>query len=349
MRHPGEGVIRRLLDEPSGVGDDARAHIDACDVCRRAAATIRHDADRVQAALVTDEAIDVDVEAGWRRLAASAAAPARTLATPRDRRWRRALRQPVAACVAAAVVTSGAAVAAANDWLPIFRSEEVQSVAFDLADINAMPDLRDYGDVVVEGEPDVRLVGSAAAAEAATGLDVPEVARLPRGVRGVPTYRVGDEVTVTFTYASDGNPPPPPGLAGTQVRLVAGPGVASVWASAGGVPALIAARAVAPRAYSSSGASFEMLRDHLLSLPDLPDDVAAALRTFNSDGSTLPIPVPEQRFDASSAEVQGHEATVLVSRDGLLAAVTWVDDGELNVVAGALDADEVLSVARALQ
>jgi hypothetical protein len=41
-------------------------------------------------------------------------------------------------------------------------------------------------------------------------------------------------------------------------------------------------------------------------------------------------------------------ATVLTSRDGLLAGVVWVDDGIVTAVAGSLSADEVLSVARGL-
>jgi hypothetical protein len=40
---------------------------------------------------------------------------------------------------------------------------------------------------------------------------------------------------------------------------------------------------------------------------------------------------------------------VLATRDRLLAAVTWVKDGVMTVVAGPLDADEVLAVARSLR
>jgi hypothetical protein len=51
----------------------------------------------------------------------------------------------------------------------------------------------------------------------------------------------------------------------------------------------------------------------------------------------------------SSAQVGGAPATVLASRDRLLAAVVWVDDGIVTVVAGSLSAGEVLSIARELQ
>ena len=132
------------------------------------------------------------------------------------------------------------------------------------------------------------------------------------------------------------------------MRLVAGPGVAEIWSSSAGAPALVVGRAVAPTAFSS-GVPFETVRDYLLSLPGLPDNVAAQLRSFTADGATLPLPVPEDQVTTSPAQVNGVPATLLKTRDGTLAAVVWVDDGVLTAVAGSLDTDEVLSVARELR
>jgi hypothetical protein len=188
---------------------------------------------------------------------------------------------------------------------------------------------------------------------------VPEVISLPRGVSGGPTYQVGGELTATFTFsaeraeqaaddAGEPLPPVPSGLDGAQVRMVAGPGVAQSWSSDAGAPALVVGRAVAPTAYSS-GVPFELMRDYVLSLPGLPDDVADRLRTFTADGSTLPLPVPADEVTTSTAQVDGSPATVLETRDRTLAAVVWVDDGVVTVVAGSLDVDEVLAVAEELQ
>ena len=83
----------------------------------------------------------------------------------------------------------------------------------------ALPDLGGYGDVDVEGDVDLRQVPDAATAAAETGLDVPEVRTMPRGVSGEPVYRVGDDVSATFTFsaeeaartaASSGEPVPEP-------------------------------------------------------------------------------------------------------------------------------------------
>ncbi|MBB3677876.1 anti-sigma factor RsiW [Modestobacter versicolor] len=361
MRHPTEGVLRRLIDEPAGVADPDRQHVATCQQCLTALAAAREDATLVGAALTTS--VRPDVDAAWQRLstAARATAPA-PVAAPvprRARRGRELLRRPAVAAAAFAVVLAGAGTAAANDWLPIFRTEQVAAVSFDTADLVGLPDLTAYGDVVVTGDGDPREVADADAAAAASGLDVPEVGTLPQGVSGEPTYQVGSQLSATFTFSADRAaqaaaeagetlPPPPPGLDGSQVRLDAGPGVVAVWTQPEtGIPALVVGRAVAPTAYSS-GLPFETVRDYLLSLPGLPEDVAAQLRTFTADGSTLPLPVPADQVESSTADVDGVPATVLETRDRSLAAVVWVDDGVLTAVAGPLDTDEVLSIARDL-
>ena len=360
MRHPTEGVLRRLLDEPAGVSEPDRAHVAGCPVCLTGLAAARDDAAAAGAALRTDQGPPVDVAAGWQRLTAALPAAPPSPSRVRSRRTRAALRRPAVAALAVGVVLAGAGTAAANDWLQVFRTEQVQPVALSTADLVALPDLTGYGTVEVEGAPDVHEVPDADAAAAESGLDVPEVAELPDGLSGEPTYQVGEQVTGTFTYSADRAaqaaaaagevlPPAPAGLDGTSVRLAAGPGVAQVWESAAGLPGLVVGRAVAPTAFSTAGLPFETLRDHLLSLPGLPDDVATQLRAFAADGTTLPLPVPADRVTTSSADVDGVPATVLATRDRSLAAVVWVTDGVVTVVAGSLDTDEVLAVARGLQ
>lgn len=364
MRHPTEGVLRRLLDEPAGVTEHDRTHVAACADCLGSVAVMRHDAGLVAAALSTDGADDVDIDAAWARLHGAALraehgerVDVASSVRHGNGRLRELMRRPIVAGVAVAVVLTGAGTAAANNWFEIFRTEKVAPIVFSAADLNALPDLRAYGDVDLSGPPNVRVVADAAAASAETGLAVPQVRDLPRGVRGEPVYQVGDEVTATFTFSTEraaeaaaragaALPPPPPGLDGSQVRLVAGPGVVAIWSQPAGVPSLVVGRAVAPKAFST-GVEFEVMRDYLLSLPAVPDNVAAQLRAFAADGSTLPLPVPANT--TSSAEVNGAPATVLVARDRTIAAVVWAHDGVMNAVAGALDVDEVLSIARGLR
>jgi hypothetical protein len=367
MGHPTEGVLRRLLDEPAGVADADRQHVAGCPHCLGVLAAAREDAVLVDAALASDGAADVDLAAAWQRLATALPATGRASVSERPvpervsapSRWRGLLRRPAVAALAAGLVLTGAGTAAANNWLPIFRTEKVVPLALTATDLIALPDLSAYGELEVTSEPKVHEVADAAAAAAESGLDVPEVADLPRGVSGEPVYQVGGKASATFTFSADraaqaaaragtALPPPPPGLDGSSVRLVAGPGVAQLWKSSSGVPALVVGRAVAPTAFSS-GARFEVVRDYLLSLPGLPDKVAEQLRTFTADGSTLPLPVPADQVNSSPTQVGGTPATLLQTRDGMLAAVVWVSDGTVTAVAGSLDDDEVLSIARSLR
>jgi hypothetical protein len=256
----------------------------------------------------------------------------------------------VLATVAVAVVLTGAGTAAANEWLVAFDTERVEPLWISTSDLVTLPDVRAFGDVVLTGDGNVRTVQNVAMAEAATGLDVPEVTSVPRGVAGEPVHQVGDRVEATLTFRSGGDalPNPPEGLAGSRLHLVVGPGVASVWASASGMPAMIVARTVAPTA-TSSGVPLETARDYLLSLPGVSDDLASQLRAIPVDGSTLPVPVPAGRVTTTSTRVDGMPATLVRSKDRTLSAVVWIEDGVVTVVAGSLDDDEVLSVAEGLR
>src|SRR3712207_8978578 len=91
MRHPTDGTLRRLLDEPAGVADTDREHVAGCPVCLAELAAAREDATLTGAAL--DARPSVDVESGWRRLSHAVARVARqerqsTAASARTPRWR---------------------------------------------------------------------------------------------------------------------------------------------------------------------------------------------------------------------------------------------------------------------
>ena len=355
MRHPSEGVLRRLVDEPAGVPDDERAHVAACPSCLRELESVRDGSRLVGAALATSSAVDTD--AAWARFsAAPAPARPRVVTDTRPDRWRSAVRRPVVAALSAAVLVTGAGVAAANDWLPIFETEQVAAVEFTTSDLVAVPDLTAYGDLEVTEAPEPETVPDAATAEERTGLAVPTVGDLPTGVTGDPTHEVIGQVGATFTFdpakaaqATDGDlPTPPAGLAGSRFRIEAGPGVASVWSQESGMPSLVVARAQAPTVFSD-GVPFETARDYLLSLPGLPAELADQLRAVSADGSTLPLPVPADLADSEPADIGGVPGTVVTSREGLFAGVVWVEDGVVTVVGGTVSADEALDVARSLR
>src|SRR5688572_1779307 len=97
MRHPTEGVLRRLVDEPAGVADADRAHVAECPVCLVALAEARDDATAVGAALRSDVDTDVDVDSAWARLTATESRTRAVAAPARRRSWGSVLRRPAVA------------------------------------------------------------------------------------------------------------------------------------------------------------------------------------------------------------------------------------------------------------
>ncbi|GAA1509886.1 hypothetical protein GCM10009677_48450 [Sphaerisporangium rubeum] len=364
MRHPTDGTLRRLLDEPAGVADADRAHVTGCAACLSGLATARQDALAARAALDVEFAertdADADVDAAWRRLSHAVAAEERGAASSASaRRWRALLRSPVVAVFGVVVLLTGAGAAAAGDWLQIFRAKQIAPVRAPEAELVQVPDLSAFGRLDVTEKMNVRKVAGPDAARQAAGLSVPRVGSLPRGVTGEPTYHVLGRMSAVFTFsaattartaaaAGKAIPPAPAGLDGSQFRLVAGPGLAAVWSRGRPVPALIVGRAVAPVAYSS-GVPFAAARDYLLSLGLMPESVASQLRAFGGDAATLPVFTSIDEVTTSTADVGGTPATVIATRDGSVAAVVWVRDGAVTAVAGSLSTGEALSVARGLR
>ena len=224
MRHPTDGTLRRLLDEPAGVADADREHVAGCPVCLSGLAAAQQDAaaDRrgagrrrsprtwTRGGRRLSHAVAVD---GRRRLRRGRAAPAgggpRCAArwSPRSASspcWPGPVpRPPRTGCRSSAPSRSPRSRSPRPTWSSCPTSPPTASVE-------------------VTEEADVREVADAAAAEEATGLAVPRVGELPRGVTGEPTYQVGGQVSAVFTFsaekaaqaaaaAGETLPPPPAG------------------------------------------------------------------------------------------------------------------------------------------
>lgn len=394
MTHLAEGAVRRFLDEPAAVSDADQGHLTGCPRCREILAQARDDRDLAARALgadaVPDAAADavpdaaVDLDRAWtalrRRLEEDSSGAPRAMTDPevlmaaagrrRPRLVEQVVRRPlVAAVVAGTVVLGGGAAAAATDWLPIFRTTKVTPVQVSPQDLTGveqltghldrLAELSAFGEVVAPDQVQPGVVPDAATATARTGLAVPEVANLPTGVEGSPTYLVVGRQTVQFTFSAakatrwaraNGTvlPPMPAGLDGSRLRIEGGPGVAVVWGQRTGIPTLVVARAMAPTAVTQ-GASLPVIRDYLLSMSRISPELAAQLRSVTGDGTTLPIPVLTGVATSSQTDIGGAPATVVESNNQLGTAVIWVDDGELDLVLGLLSTNETLAVARGLR
>jgi len=370
MSHPTEGALRRALDDPASLPDADTRHVQQCTRCAAAVEAARNDRAVADQRLEPERSDPVDVDRAWQRLVSSLAEPGAAAAPmsagdPPSRARRGRGRGAALAAAGALIVVGGATAAAANDWVTIFHTETVVPVTVPASlavdDIVQLPDLSAFGRWQSATVPRLVPVNDAAAAQRRTGLAVPTLPTtldLPTGVTGEPRYEVVPRQTAVFTFSRQAAvraatqlgqslPPLPPGLEGTELRLQAGPAVVMTWTQDSGLPTMLVARAVAPSA-ATNGVALDTVRDALLSLPGVSPALAAQLRAVTGDGSTLPLPVPQDRFTTTSADVSGHQATVLTARDATVTAVVWVDDGMLTVVAGQLRSDELLTVARGL-
>src|SRR4051794_30432726 len=253
MRHPTDGALRRLVDEPAGVADADREHVADCPVCLAGLVAARDDAAAAERASAVEVAGDGD--AAWQRLSRALAADERPAPVRRRRRF--GLRSPVIAAVGVAALLAGAGAAAAADWLQIFRPERVAPISVTRDDLVELPELQAYGEVASTERADVHDVADAGAAEQATGIPAPRGGGLPRGVTRQPAYQGGGRESAVFTFSAEKAarteaaagrtlPAPPPGLDGARFRLSTGPRLTAVWAESRGVPALVVSRAVAP-------------------------------------------------------------------------------------------------------
>ncbi len=94
-----------------------------------------------------------------------------------------------------------------------------------------------------------------------------------------------------------------------------------------------------------SSVNVEVLRNALLAMPDLPQDVVAQIRSVRDWQHTLIIPVPK---DAQTSQKTVHGAPALLISDEQGTVVLWQKGGILHGVGGQATPDEVMATANSL-
>ena len=231
MRHPSEGVLRRLVDEPAGVTDDDRAHVAGCPTCLRGAG---------RPPAPTPRLVDAALATSGRRRHRRRLGPVRDdrgRARRRPVRRRRAGRPLAAGACAVPVVAALSAVVLGDRR----RRRRRQRLAADLPHRAGRPD-RGHLDRPRRACPTSPPTATSRSPRSptrsrwptprprasATGLAVPEVAELPAGRDrgpGLPGRPAAVSATFTFSAekaaqaaAAEGEalPPPPAGLDGSS-------------------------------------------------------------------------------------------------------------------------------------
>jgi hypothetical protein len=357
MRHLDDGALRRLYDDPLAVGEPDRAHFAACDECSRRFDAVAADARRAAALLAVPEAT-VDSDAALARLR-SRTEPAPVLRMPHRLPWRPVAAAGIAAAAAVALAVTGAA----QQLMTVMQPTNVTVVPVTMSELQAMPDLYQFGSVNWSGNPNLTQVADAAAASSAAGFSAPAVNPAGASVPGRISYGVLGRSTATFTFSAakaqawaDAHhvtlPAMPGGLDGSSIEVTFGPGIVEMYGgfspAENSVPKLAVGKMTAPT-LSSTGPSVREIEDYLTSIPGFPPGLAAQLKALGDPSTTLPLPVPVDRATAEKADVNGVTATVVGDNTGLGAGAIWVSGGYVYGVAGTQSQDTILSIARSLR
>src|SRR5947209_1952284 len=360
MSHLDDGVLRRLLDEPLAVGDDERQHLARCPRCRVRSDLISADAHAV-AGLMAVPAVTASPAAALaafhRRVSVEGIVP------PRRSRlaWRRSTRPRVrpAAGVAAALALAGAliwtpAASLAQDFISLFQPTQVATIETTTAELQSLQGLRRYGTFTPPNVPPSTSYRSVAEASAASGMAVLGPAVGTPGIPAeAPSFTVQPSATASFTFSAararaeaaaqhESIPVMPPNIDGSSLNVTIGTSVITTYAtgsssggSDAGLPDLVIGQMRAP-AVTSSGVSVKDLEDYVLSLPEVPADLATQIRAIGDPTATLPVPIPVDLATSHSVDVQGVKGVEVGDNTGLGSGVIWEKDGIVYAVGGLL-------------
>jgi hypothetical protein len=370
VRHVAEGMLRRLDDEPLAVPDRVAEHVAGCGRCSARQAQIAADSERA-ARLLSVPGVVPDADAAWGRLqrelhrGLEVGVDRRRRPAPVFRRRRGVPRVSLRAGLAiGAVGIVVAGTAAAASLTTIFAPTHVAPVSLSQGDVRAIAAFVGLGDSRVLGgfsTPSGSSVfrfgtitwsssgvaqpaPSLAEATAEAGFRVSLPAHLPAGVGAVQRLVVQPRVSATVTFNSTA-----PGVGGSSVTLDAGPAVLAQYAAASGtdLPTLGVVTMPRPTAHST-GATISQIEAFLLDQPGIPPQLAEEVRLLGDLGTTLPVPVPPGA-SVRSVQVHGWPGVLLADRSNAAAGVVWENGtGTVHVVAGILDSQDVLNVARQL-
>jgi len=365
MRHVSDGVLRRLQEEPYAVPDAAGRHLETCGRCRASSGQIAENAALASRLLAVPPAAE-DTDAAWarlqRQLEPAARRPARGSGVPRFPRP--LVNVPVVTGVGLTAVLVAGGVAAAATLTTVFSPTKVATVSLSQGDLRAVSNVLGLGRGPAAGSPSggsgtqpLRFgtlrwsssgqpgqVSSVARATAQTHLAFRAPARLPAGVGSLAAVLVQPQATATITFSKDIAAP----VGGTRLTVSAGPAMMVQYGGqlgGGKVPTLGILTMRRPVA-TSTGATTSQLENYLLGQRGMPTDLARQVRLLGSPGSVLPIPVPPGAT-ATHLRVHGAPAVLLSFASGAASAVIWEShDGTVHAVAGLLNRQDILNVAR---
>lgn len=250
----------------------------------------------------------------------------------------------------------------ASEFLTIFRVESVKTINISHADIQELErafqegagkvDIENFGKIEVTGKQESVAVTRA---EAAGAVDFEVKLPRPEGYGEPELHKItGHTVKLTLDVdninamlqALGSTRVLPAELDGQSFSMNVPTGIMATYDNSNGK--LFVAQARSPEIKTSSGVDVKVIRDALLSIPALPDNLRKQLLAVNDWKHTLPIP----NVDGSSREVavNGTTGVFITAGDGdgeqRTRSLVWQQNGVIYMVAGAgLDLEDALAVA----
>jgi len=247
----------------------------------------------------------------------------------------------------------------AAEFLTVFRVESVQTINISTADIQALDqafrdgvgqvDIKNFGQIEVAGKQESVPVTPAEAAGAVDfELKIPAPANY-----STPELHMITGHSVKFTLAVDNvnamlqalgsTVMLPADLDGQTFSMDIPTGILATYEKGG--DKLFVAQSRSPELKTSSGVDVMVIRDALLSIPALPENLRQQLLAVNDLRHTLLIP----NIDGSSREVtvNGASGVFINHGDGLhTQSLVWQQNGVIRMVTGAgMELDDALAIA----
>jgi len=367
VAHLTDGTLRRMVDDPDARAGDDAAHLEGCTECRGRFEGISDDAHSVASLLAVPEA-PVEVARAFDRLRSTPASRQRSvLRLPLMRPSSRPVVLAFAAVIAGVALVAGVV---ARDYSLNYTPNTVTTVPVTVADMQALSQLSNYGDVTWTRQPQLQAATSASDAEALAGMTAPTVSNLPSTISTNITYGAMTQAEAVFTFsaakaqaaaAAQGKALPalPAGMDGATLTIKVGPAIGEIYGdlqkpAAGSdisqmtLPQLVVVKSSAPSA-TSTQVTVKQIEDYVLAQPGITAELKAALDAIGDPSTTLLIPIPVQYATSKDVTVQGVKGVALGDNTGVGAGVIWVKNGVVYAVAGSIKQDDAITIANNLK
>jgi hypothetical protein len=294
--------------------------------------------------------------------------PGRPVLGSIGRRWRIAAGGIAAALALAILVATPEGQAAAAAVLSQFRSQRLAVVTFDSSTRrSSLAELERLGTVAGDRrgrEPVVLQTIGEASQRAGFSVRLPDPATIPAGLDKSPRIKFTPASEFRFTFDRDkaraylqANGRPDVANAdkfhGATLVVNTPPVVLLQYAKSAQDLGLSIAQTGQVTARAEGRVSLDELRAFLLTLPNVPPDLARQLNQFRPWEDTLPVPVPVDKVKWQATTITNREGVkreglLLADNSGLGSAVLWPDGNQTYGVVGPGKADEILRVANSV-